>query len=100
MPIAMTPVANFEIGSDQDTVYVINDNDGRLFDFEKLAQEETWATRLALANVGVTNPAIDAAAGVDSRRRFSASVPRVPGWEMICSAARSRDVTPSIRNCQ
>ena len=38
MPIGMTPVANFEIWSGQDTVYVVNDNDGQLFDFEKLAR--------------------------------------------------------------
>ena len=56
MPIGMTPVANFEIWSGQDTVYVINDNDGQLFDFEKLAQGETWVTRDALAKVGVNNP--------------------------------------------
>ncbi len=33
-----TPVANFEIWSGQDTVYVINDNEGRQFDFEM----HTW----------------------------------------------------------
>ena len=54
--IQMTPVANFEIGRDQDTVYAIDDNDGRQFDFEKLAQGETWATRDALAKIGVNNP--------------------------------------------
>jgi Lhr-like helicase len=55
-PIAMTPVANFEIWSGQDTVYIINDNDGQLFQFEKLAQGETWVTRDALAKVGWNNP--------------------------------------------
>jgi hypothetical protein len=54
--IQMTPVANFEIGRDQDTVYAINDNDGGQFDFEKLAQGETWVTRDALAKIGVNNP--------------------------------------------
>lgn len=69
-----TPQANFEVWAGPETVFVINDNDGRLFDFEKLSQQETWATRLALANVGVTTPAIDAAAGVDSRALGSVKV--------------------------
>jgi hypothetical protein len=43
-----------EIG--QDSVYVINDNDGHKCDFEKLALGETWVTRDALAKVGVNNP--------------------------------------------
>jgi hypothetical protein len=70
MSIAQLPLAqraNFEVWADQETVYVINDNDGRFFDFEKLAQGETWVTRLALANVGVNNPQIDAGAGIDQR---------------------------------
>ena len=71
-PIAMTPVPNFEIWSGQDTVYVINDNDGQLFDFEKLAQGETWVTRDALAKVGVNNPPLAAGAAPD--RRALASV--------------------------
>jgi DEAD/DEAH box helicase domain-containing protein len=70
MGVAQLPLvqrANFEVWADQETVYVINDNDGRLFDFEKLAQGETWVTRLALADVGVPNPQIDPGAGVDQR---------------------------------
>jgi hypothetical protein len=33
----MTQVANFELWSGQDTVYVVNDNEEQQFDFEKLA---------------------------------------------------------------
>ncbi len=55
-PIPLMPLANFEVWCGQDTVYVVNDNDGRLFDFEKLAQGETWATRESLAKVGIDNP--------------------------------------------
>jgi hypothetical protein len=66
-PLPMTQRANFEVWADQETVYVINDNDGRLFDFEKLAQGETWVTRASLANIGVNNPPIDPGAGVDQR---------------------------------
>lgn len=71
-PIAMTPVANFEIWSGPDTVYVINDNEGQQFDFEKLAQGETWVTRQALAKIGVTNPTLAPGGAVD--RRALASV--------------------------
>lgn len=65
-----TPVANFEIWSGPDTVYVINDNDGQQFDFEKLAQGETWVTRDALAKVGVTNPPL-APGGAPDRRSLA-----------------------------
>jgi len=66
-PLPVTHRANFHVWADQETVYIINDNDGALFIFEKLAQGETWVTRLALANAGVINPQIDAGAGVDQR---------------------------------
>jgi DEAD/DEAH box helicase domain-containing protein len=66
-PLPVTQSANFEVCADQQTVYIINDNDGRLFDFEKLAQGEAWATRHALANVGVNNPSFDTGAGVEQR---------------------------------
>jgi hypothetical protein len=45
----------------------VNDNAGRYFDFEKLSQGQTWITRGALAQVGINNPPIDAAAGHDMR---------------------------------
>ena len=74
MPIGLTPVANFEIWSGQDTVYVINDNDGQQFDFEKLAQGETWVTRDALAKVGVNNPPL-APGGAPDRRALASVKP-------------------------
>lgn len=66
-PLPLTQKANFEVWAERETVYVVNDNDGRLFDFEKLAQGETWVTRASLANVGVGNPTIDVGAGVERR---------------------------------
>jgi DEAD/DEAH box helicase domain-containing protein len=63
----VTPHANFEVWAGTETVYVVNDNDGQLFTFEKLSQEETWATRDALASVGVTNQAFDPGAQPDPR---------------------------------
>ncbi len=74
MPIGMTPVANFEIWSGQDTVYVINDNDGQQFEFEKLAQGESWVTREALAKVGVNNPPL-APGGAPDRRALASVKP-------------------------
>lgn len=74
MPIGLTPVANFEIWSGQDTVYVINDNNGQQFDFEKLAQGETWVTRDALAKVGVANPSL-AQGGAPDRRSLASVKP-------------------------
>ena len=55
-PVRDDPGCNFEIWSGQDTFYVINDNEGRLFGFEKLAQGETWVTREALERSAIDNP--------------------------------------------
>ena len=66
--------ANFEVWADQGTVYVVNDNDGDLFAFEKLAREETWVTRNALAAAGINSPLIDHAAGTDIRALASVKV--------------------------
>jgi hypothetical protein len=63
----LTPRANFGIWAGPETIFVVNDNAGRCFDFEKLNQGETWVTREALAQVGDTNPTINAAAGHDRR---------------------------------
>lgn len=71
-PLPVKRQANFEVWADQETVYVVNDNDGRLFTFERLVQGETWATRDALAATGVNNPSMDAGAG--SLERALASV--------------------------
>ena len=65
---------NFGVWADQETVYVVNDNDGRLFSFERLVQGETWATREALAAAGINNPPIDLAAGFDIRALASVKV--------------------------
>ena len=70
--IPMIPVANFEIGSTQQTVYVINDNDGHQFEFEKLTQGETWVTREALAKIDVSDAVLTPGGPVD--RRSLASV--------------------------
>ena len=63
----MTRRANFQVWADQETIYVINDNGGHLFDFEKLKNSESWVTRHSLANVGIDNPPIDTAAGIEQR---------------------------------
>jgi Lhr-like helicase len=64
-PVATQAAANFETWSGEQTVYVINDNNGALFDFEQLSGE-TWMTRDAASKVLPNwNPA--AAAGPDVR---------------------------------
>jgi DEAD/DEAH box helicase domain-containing protein len=72
-PINPVPRANFEIWSGQDSVYIVNDNEGRQFDFERLAQGHTWVTRDALAKVGAT-PQF-AAGGVVDRRALASIKP-------------------------
>ena len=66
-PLPVNRRANYEVWAGQETVYIINDNNGRLFDFEKLAQGETWVTRPALEKVEENNPQIDPGAGIDQR---------------------------------
>jgi Lhr-like helicase len=55
-PITMTERANFEVWSDFDTVFAINDNDGQGFEFHRLANQETWVTLSALERLGIRNP--------------------------------------------
>jgi hypothetical protein len=59
--------ANFEVWSDQATVFVVNDNNGHLFRFEKLAQGETWVVQDALSQVGENNPPLAGGIPVDIR---------------------------------
>ena len=73
-PINMTQRANFEVWSDSDTVFVINDNNGQFFDFEPLSQGETWVTREALERSGISNPASVLATGGQIDRRALASI--------------------------
>jgi hypothetical protein len=66
-PLNMMPMSNFEVWSDQETVFTINDNNGRLFDFERLIRGETWATRDALDKIEVDPQHILQSGNVDSR---------------------------------
>lgn len=100
--LPLAPRANFEVWADQETVYIINDNDGRLFDFEKLAQSETWVTREALANVGVNNPTIDAGAGVDQRalgsvKRTDVMVLGIQSWPTGVRTSPAGDAGLGVR---
>lgn len=88
--IPMLAVQNFEVASREDTVYVINDNEGRLFNFEKLLQGERWVTRDALAKVGA-NPALSPV-GVDARalaseKRTDVMVLGIRSWPTGVNAA-------------
>ena len=69
-----TSRANFEVWADQETVYVVNDNDGNLFSFEKLSRSETWVTRHALDSSGINNHPIDTSSGIDERALASVIV--------------------------
>jgi hypothetical protein len=73
-PIMFVQHRNFEVWSDSDTVFLINDNKGRYFDFELLSRGQTWATRAALEQSGVNNPAAMLAAGGQPDRRALASI--------------------------
>jgi ATP-dependent helicase YprA (DUF1998 family) len=63
----LTPRANFGVWAGPETIFVVNDNGGRCFDFVKLTPGETWVTREALTQVDVINPPLDPAAGQDTR---------------------------------
>ncbi|MBK9622567.1 MAG: hypothetical protein IPO31_25580 [Candidatus Obscuribacter sp.] len=57
-PLAFTPRANFEVWCGEESIYIVNDNDGRNFTFEKLATGETWVTRDALRSIELTDAEI------------------------------------------
>lgn len=59
-PFQLHQQANFEVGADEQRVYAINDNAGKLFEFERLNGTETWATRAALESIGINNATFDA----------------------------------------
>ena len=59
--------ANFEVWSDQATVFVVNDNNGYLFRFERLNRSESWVVQNALAQVGVNNPPLAVGIPIDIR---------------------------------
>jgi Lhr-like helicase len=63
----LTARANFGVWAGQETIFVVNDNGGRCFEFAKLSQGETWVTRESLTQIGVNNPQINIAAGNDRR---------------------------------
>ena len=66
--------ANFNVWSDADTVYVINDNDGDFFDFERVTGTQTWATRDALSKSGIHDPATRLIQPSQVDRRVLASI--------------------------
>ena len=77
-PLNMMATANLEFWSGEQEVYVVNDNDGRLFTFEKLAQGETWVTRDAVSQVqlqGLAGP-VRYANGVPAEVRALGSIKR------------------------
>jgi hypothetical protein len=69
--VRMQPGLNFEVGSGPETTYVVNDNDGNQFNFERLSQGETWVTRQALDKLGVNPGTVIAAGGVQDRRALA-----------------------------
>jgi len=87
------------VWSNQGTVYVVNDNNGRGFNFEKLAQGETWVTREAVDQVraqqnGAANPTYSQNVPSDLRAlaqrvmELDAGVTRV----LVCNDARMHEV--------
>jgi len=90
-PIEMASVANVEIWSDIDTVYVVNDNEGRLFNFEKTARGETWVTQEALDKIDVNNVQLDPGNAIDRRALASVKptdvlVLGIRSWPVGCHA--------------
>lgn len=68
---ALVQRQNFGVWSGQETVYIVNDNHGACFTFEKLRSGETWATHEALDQVrlqtGIPIPNLNANALPDPR---------------------------------
>jgi hypothetical protein len=75
--VPLTVHANFGIFSGPETVYVINDNNGGLFEFER-AWNESWTTRDALSKIIPALPAVTA--GPDIRALAAVRLLRWPEW--------------------
>lgn len=71
--INLTPHTNFEVWSGTDTVFIVNDNNGQFFDFEKLSNDEIWVTRPALER-SEANPASVLTVGGHIDTRVLASI--------------------------
>ena len=65
--VPMAAAANFEVWSGTDTIYIVNDNNGRLFDFQRLANQQTWGTREAYEKVDIPNPRFENGGFIDRR---------------------------------
>jgi DEAD/DEAH box helicase domain-containing protein len=81
--LQMTSHLNFEFWSGEREVCVVNDNAGRLFEFEKVAQGETWVTRDAVSQVndqraelGLAQWPVRFAQGIQPDRRALGSIKR------------------------
>jgi Lhr-like helicase len=73
--LPFTAVHNFEVWTGQDTIYVVNDNDGAFFDFEKLSRGETWVTREALEKIEVRPASVIAQGGTVDQRALASLKP-------------------------
>ena len=86
----LTPRANFGIWSGQETIFVVNDNGGRCFDFEKLNPGETWVTREALTQIGVNNPAHECGGWAGPARACLNQADRRSGaWDSVLARGHS-----------
>lgn len=70
----LVPRGNFGVWSGEETVFVINDNGGEGFNFQKLDGHDLWVTPEALAQTNWSNARLDVAVPPD--RRALASVKR------------------------
>ncbi len=82
-PLPMTQHLNFEFWSGERYVCVVNDNAGRRFQFERVAQGETWVTREAVDQINAQRRedrlppvAVRYAAGIASDIRALGSLKR------------------------
>ena len=80
-PFATVPDMNFEVGSGEGRLHVINDNAGRLFHFS----QEPWAGRAAMIDINAANAADEKHAA--SIRRNSTRVQTASGPTTACALA-------------
>ena len=76
-PFAIVPASNFEVGSGQGRLHVINDNAGRLFNFS----QEPWAGSAAMIDISAANAADEkhaASIRTNSSRVQTPSGPTIP----------------------
>lgn len=102
IPPSAVKVVNTEIASTEGLVYLINDNNQNLYEFQKTSKGESWITAEAMAKVGEIHPPIVASATPDSRALASVKKTDILAFAInewpvgVCASPRDLEGTAAL----